>query len=621
MQISLPRLVFSRSLSRLTSRLPGRGLFACAALLAGCSQLPPVHESSPDPASAAAATASGDRPIDVRLLAFNDLHGNLEPPHLAVAAPDPDQPHATVAVPAGGIAYLADAIRRLKQENPNHAVVSAGDMIGASPLLSALFLDEATIDAVNAIGIDFNAVGNHEFDKGSDELLRMQHGGCERFTPRKPCALDGHFSGANFGFLAANTQRKDGGTLFPATGIKTFGDGARTVKVGFIGLTLKGTASLVAPGGVKNVRFADEAATANALVPQLKAQGADAIVVLIHQGGATTGGINDCPNLSGDIVPILDRLDPAVDVVVSGHTHRAYVCDYRPPQASRSLLLTSAGRYGTLLTDIELAFDPRTHKVVGKTARNVIVQNEGFVDAKGRAIAPAAAYPRFDSDPAVAAIVERYAQASAPMAQRTVGRLTASLSRQPTASGESPLGNLIADAQLAATQAPQNGGAQLALMNPGGVRADIEVPPEGGNVNFAQLFKAQPFGNNLVVRRFTGLQLRALLEQQFHSASNTTARPRVLFPSQGFSYAYDLRQPPGRRIRDMKLHGRPIRDDAHYRVTMNSYLANGGDNFSVSRRGKPVTGGMADIDALEGYLQINSPVSPPATDRIRRLDR
>lgn len=622
MQMYSPLRFFSPS-----SRFPCIALLACATLLAGCSQLQTAHEPAAQPSVRTAAqpapdaAPSGDAAVKVRILAFNDLHGNLEPPHLAVFAPNPNQEHASVVVPAGGVAYMADAIDRLKQENPNHAVVSAGDMIGASPLLSALFLDEATIDAVNAIGIDFNAVGNHEFDKGSNELLRMQHGGCERFTPRLPCSLDGHFAGANFGFLAANTQRRNGDALFPATGIKTFVDSARSVKVGFIGLTLKGTGKLVAPGGVKGIRFADEAATANALVPQLKAQGADAIVLLIHQGGTTADSYNGCSGLAGDIVPILDRLDPAIDVVVSGHTHYAYICDYRPPQANRSLLLTSAGRYGMLLTDIELAIDPHAHKVVGKAARNVIVQNEGFTDDQGRSVAPNAAYPRFAQNAAVAAVVERYAQASAPLAQRTVGRLTASLSRQPVASGESPLGNLIADAQLAATQAPQNGGAQLALMNPGGVRADIEVPPEGGNVNFAQLFKVQPFGNNLIVRRLTGKQLRTVLEQQFRSGSNTTARPRVLFPSQGFSYAYDLKQPPGKRIRDMKLNGKPVQDNAYYRVTMNSYLANGGDNFSVFKRGEPVAGGMPDIDALEGYLQIRSPVSPPATDRIQRLDR
>lgn len=617
MQMPFP-LPFS---SRFSRQFPRITLLAGVVLLAGCSQLQPAHEAVPaqQPAQTATKTLSGDEPVKVRILAFNDLHGNLEPPHLAVAVPGADG--ATVAVPAGGIAYMADAINRLKQENPNHAIVSAGDMIGASPLLSALFLDEATIDAVNAIGIDFNAVGNHEFDKGSDELLRMQHGGCERFTPRLPCALDGHFAGANFGFLAANTQRKNGDTLFPATGIKTFGNGTRSVKVGFIGLTLKGTAKLVAPGGLKGIRFADEAATANALVPQLKAQGADAIVLLIHQGGTTEGSYNGCSGLSGDIVPILDRLDPAIDVVVSGHTHYAYICDYRPPHANRSLLLTSAGRYGMLLTDIELAIDTHAHQVVGKSAHNMIVQSEGFTDGKGRTISPVAAYPRFDKNPEVAAIVARYAEAAAPLAQRTVGTLTASLSRWPVASGESPLGNLIADAQLAATQAPQNGGAQLALMNPGGVRADIEVPPGGGTVNFAQLFKAQPFGNTLVIRRLTGKQLRAVLEQQFHSGSNTTARPRVLFPSQGFSYAYDLQQPPGQRIRSMTLNGKPVQDNAHYRVTMNSYLAGGGDNFSVFKRGERVAGGMPDIDALEGYLQINSPISPPATDRIRRLDR
>lgn len=623
---------------RLTAspRLPFRFLFLCtvciATLLTACSRQPIAQERTPAPTRTLTA-GNDDAPVKVRIIAFNDLHGNLEPPHLAVTTTDSDQ--RTVAVPAGGVAYLADAIRRLKQENPNHAVVSAGDMIGASPLLSALFLDEATIDAINAIGIDFNAVGNHEFDKGSAELLRMQNGGCERFTPRTPCALDGRFAGANFAFLAANTLHRNGDTLFPSTGIKSFGNGTRAVKVGFIGMTLKGTAGLVAPAGIKDIRFADEAATANALVPQLKAQGADAIVVLIHQGGTTDGGINACPNLSGDILPILDKLDPAIDVVVSGHTHRAYICDYpRPdPKAdvkSRSqsqqpsfqpLLLTSAGRYGTLLTDIELRIDPHAHKVVARSARNLIVQGEGFTDSGGRTVAPVDTLPRFNKDAAVDAVVSRYAAASASLAQRPAGILTASLSYRQVASGESPLGNLIADAQLAATAAPEHGGAQLALMNPGGLRAEIAAPPGGGGVRYEQLFRTQPFGNTLIVRRFTGAQLRAILEQQFSSGSNTTERPRVLFPSHGFSYAYDLRRPPGRRIVDMRLHGRPIRDDAHYRVTMNSYLAGGGDNFSVFRRGEWIAGGLTDVDALESYLRTQSPVSPPSTDRIQRLDR
>ena len=289
-------------------------------------------------------------------------------------------PDGAVAVPAGGAAYLASAIAALKASNPHHAVVSAGDMVGASPLVSALFLDEPTIEAVNRMQIDFNAVGNHEFDRGWRELLRLQHGGCEQFTVRTPCQISRPFEGARFGFLAANTVREDGQTLLPPTGLKRFHDGGATITLGFIGLTLKATPTMVSPAGVVGLRFEDEAATANALVPQLRAQGADVIVVVIHEGGGTAAGITEtsCAGLSGDIVPILERLDPAIDVVVSGHTHRAYVCDYASVNPQRPFLLTSAGLYGTLVTDIALRVDTRTRRVVRKAARQVIVQGEGF---------------------------------------------------------------------------------------------------------------------------------------------------------------------------------------------------------------------------------------------------
>jgi 5'-nucleotidase len=587
---------------------------AVAMLACACSSANPAHS----PVATSAITQDG-RNVDVKIIAFNDLHGNIEPPHLSIAAPGPD--HTMIAVPAGGAAYMASAIKALKQANPNHAVVSTGDMIGASPLVSALFLDEATIDAVNAFDIDFNAVGNHEFDKGADELQRMQHGGCAKYTQRQPCALTGTFAGANFGFLAANTFRKDGSTLFPATGIKSFGEGVHQIKVGFIGLTLKNTLNIVSPAGVAGLIFKDEASMANALIPQLKAQGADAIVVIIHQGGMTTGGYNDrnCPDLDGDIVPILNKLDSAVDVVVSGHTHRSYVCDYGRKNPAKPFLLTSAGQYGTLLTDINLTIDTRTRKVVAKSANNVIVQGEGFVNNAGVTIKPSSDYPQFAKDAAVDTIVTRYADAAAPLAQRVVGRLAASLSRSTVASGESPLGNLIADAQLAATQSAERGNAQIALMNPGGIRADLQVPDGGGNLTYSQIFRAQPFGNNLVVKTFTGGQLRALLEQQFKAGTNTTSNPRVLFPSSGFTYSYNLKRPFGFRISNMRLHGVRMESAKVYRVTMNSYLAAGGDNFSRFNQGREISGGDLDVDALEDYLRSQSPVRAPATNRITRI--
>ncbi|MEN3292828.1 MAG: 5-nucleotidase [Burkholderiales bacterium] len=583
---------------------------AAAAITAGYK----ISNSSP-------STNQAAKNVDIKIIAFNDFHGNLEPPKLSIFAPARDG-GAKVAVPAGGVAYMASAIKHLKGLNPNHAVVSAGDMIGASPLVSALFLDEPTIEVFNEIRIDFNAVGNHEFDKGKDELLRMKNGGCAKHTLREPCQVNKAFPGANFGFLAANTVKADGSTLFPATGIKEFGSGAARVKVGFIGMTLQGTPGIVTPAGVQGLTFKDEAKTANALIPQLKAQGADIIVVVVHEGGMTTGGYNDksCPDLTGDIIPILKKLDPAVDVVVSGHTHRAYICDYGKTDPAKPFLLTSAGQYGTLVTDINLTIDLNTRKLVSKSANNLIVQGEPFTGSSGTTVALSSLYPSFPKDQGVDQIISQYATAAAPLAQRAVGNLTASITRRQIASGESALGNLIADAQLAATSAAERGGAQIALMNPGGVRSDLNVPAGGGTVTYGQIFGVQPFSNSLVVKNLTGAKLRALLEQQFHSGANTTSTPRILFPSAGFSYGYDLSQPAGSRITDMRLNGIPIADSSVYRVTMNSFLATGGDSFTVFKQGSDDLGGVLDVDALEAYLRNNSPVAPPSTNRIKRID-
>jgi 5'-nucleotidase len=555
--------------------------------------------------------------VAIKLIAFNDLHGNLEPPKTSITAPS--SAGGTVAVPAGGAAYLASAIASLRAKNPNHAVVSAGDMIGASPLVSALFLDEPTIEAVNVMKIDFNAVGNHEFDKGQTELLRMKNGGCAKNTALEPCQVNKAFPGANFGFLAANTVKADGSTLFPATGMKTFTQDGATVKVGFIGMTLKGTPSIVTPSGVAGLTFKDEADTANALIPGLRAQGADVIVVVVHEGATTTVGYNDksCAGLSGDLLPILNRLDAGVDVVVSGHTHRAYVCDYAKTNAAKPFLLTSAGQYGTLVTDIDLTVDTATRKVTAKTADNVIVQGEAYTSG-ATTVALTDQYPSFAKNTEIAALVTQYQAVAAPLVQRVVGKLTGPATRTNAPSRENVMGNLIADAQLAATAPAGKGGAQIAFMNPGGVRADL-VPAADGSVTYGQLFSVQPFGNSLVVKTMTGAQIRALLEQQFNSGSNTVAAPRVLLPSAGFTYTYDLAATAGSRITAMALGGVPMADATAYRVTMNSFLATGGDNFTVFNQGTNTLGGDQDIDALEAYIKANDPLAPPATTRITAL--
>ncbi|WP_422087582.1 bifunctional metallophosphatase/5'-nucleotidase [Variovorax sp.] len=586
-------------------------LTACGGSNNSNSLLPlpaPTASNPPAPAPAVPGT------VDVKLIAFNDLHGNLEPPKLTISAPA--KGGGTVAVPAGGAAYMASAIAALKEKNPNNAVVSAGDMIGASPLVSALFLDESTIEAVNAMKIDFNAVGNHEFDKGQTELLRMKNGGCAKNTALEPCRVNKDFPGANFGFLSANTVKTDGNTLFPATGMKTFTKDGATVKVAFIGMTLKGTPNIVTPAGVAGLSFKDEADTANALIPQLKAQGADAVVVVIHEGGTTTVGYNDksCTGLSGDILPILNKLDAAVDVVISGHTHRSYVCDYSKTNPAKPFLLTSAGQYGTLLTDINLTIDTRTRKVTAKAADNVIVQGEAYTSGSNT-YAVTDQYPVFGKNQQVAALISQYLTIAGPLVQRVVGQLTTTATRTQTASKESVLGNLIADAQLAATKAADKGAAQIAFMNPGGVRADL-APASDSSVTYGQIFAVQPFGNSLVVKTMTGAQIRAVLEQQFNSGANTTAAPKVLLPSAGFTYTYNLSQPAGSRITNMALNGTAMVDATSYRVTMNSFLATGGDNFTVFNQGTNTLGGDQDVDALEAYIKAGSPLVPPATDRI-----
>ena len=569
--------------------------------LAGCgsaSQSPPSH-------------------LDITLLGFNDLHGQLEPPRMALTVQGPSGP---VSVPAGGAAYLASAVAALKARGPHHAVVSAGDLVGASPLVSSLFLDEPTIEAVNRMQIDFNAVGNHEFDRGWNELLRLQNGGCAQYTARPPCQISQPFAGAQFGFLAANTVRTDDGrTLLPGTGLKRFTEDGATITMGFIGLTLKATPTMVRPAGVVGLSFEDEAVTANALIPQLKAQGADVIVVVIHEGGRTTAGLQEtsCAGLSGDILPILERLDPAVDVVVSGHTHQAYVCDYSRVNPAKPFLLTSAGQYGTLLTDIQLRVDTQTRRIVRKTASNVVVQGEAFTGSRGR-VALSDAVPAFPPDAQVQKIIDTYLAAAIPLAQRPAGQASAALLRASAPSLESAMGNLIADAQLLATRAPEQGGAQLSFMHPGGLRADL-VPDDQGLVRHGQLFAVQPFGNQLVVKTYTGAQIKAVLEQQFASGSNTVEQPRVLSVSAGFSYRYDLAQPPGARISHMLLHGAPLQGDAEVRVALSSYLESGGDNFTVFVDGRERLVGMLDLDALEAYFRSQSPVSPPATDRITRV--
>ncbi len=548
-------------------------------------------------------------PVTVGIIAINDFHGALEPPKQSVFVPagqDPDEQDDALGIPAGGAAWLASAVDSLRAQYPNHAVVSAGDLIGASQIASSIFLDEPAIGVMNRIGLDFNAVGNHEFDSGRQELLRKQSGGCEQFTSREPCQVE-QFAGADFRFLSASTYTEDGSTLFPATGIKSFGSGAGEVTVGFIGVTLQGTPSLVAAGGIEGLTFGDEAEAVNRAIPQLKQQGADAIVVLLHQGGRTSGipNPNGCEALSGDILPILARLDPEVDVVVSGHTHWAYVCDYGEIDPSRPFLLTSAGVYGELVTDITLTIDAASDEVIAKQAHNVIVQSEPYMASRGLA-ENSPLFKKFEPREDVERYVEMYVEQAAEFAERRVGAILGPALKGTGADGGSA-GNLIADAQLAATR---DAGAQIAFMNPFGVRATLQ-PAEDGSLTFGDLYKTQPFDNMLVTQTMTGAEIKAMLEQGF----DEEAPEQHLTPSAGFTYWFDNSRPVGDRVVQIEFEGRPLNMAADYRVTTNSFLANGGDTFTLLLAQRDAVIGMRDIQALEDWVKGAAPREVPQEQR------
>ena len=549
--------------------------------LCGCAIAPP-DGPAPTPATRT-----------VKLVAFNDFHGNLQTPLGGIADRDPADPAKRIVVPAGGVAYLATLVRELKAKNADTIVVGAGDIIGASPLVSSLFRDEPTIEAMNLVGLDYTSVGNHEFDRGKAELLRMQNGGC---SPVDGCFTPAGFAGATFRYLAANViDTSTGRPLFPPYAIRRLGGG---VSVAFVGVVLKGTPSLVRPAGVEGLEFRDEADTINALLPELRAAGVDAVVVLIHQGAFTTGLYDDhrCPGVVGEILRIVPRIDPSVRLVVSGHTHQAYICEID------GRTVTSAGFYGRLLTDIDLTIDSRARTPVAIAANNIIVDPRKLAAA-----------------PALAELVARYDTMAAPRAARGVGRITADIFyNMPNGAGETTMGDVIADAQLDATSGAGAGRAQIVFTNPGGMRASLAFHAPDGQVTYGDLFSVQPFGNSLVTMTLTGEQIRQLLEQQWLPPQDEHGR--ILQPSRGFTYAWDRSQPVGSRVVEgsMRLDGVAIDPMSAYRVTVNDFLAEG-MSYGVLQQGTDRLGGAQDIDALVAFFVARSPVAPGRRDRIMRV--
>jgi 5'-nucleotidase len=584
---------------------------------------------------AAAAKPEAGKETRVQLLAINDLHGHLAPNTpgtIQVGCCNPVLNSSGVqtgwtqkTVPAGGIAYLATHIKALRATNPNTITVGAGDMIGASPLVSALFHDEPTIEALNKVGMDVSGVGNHEFDEGVDELLRMQYGnqnGGDGCHPVDGCQDGTPFGGSLFQYLAANVfYAGTDDTILPPYEIREVDN----AKIAFIGLTFEGTPTVVTPSAVEGLEFRPEVATVNALVDQLRReQGVNAFIVLLHQGGAQrppappafpgpapTGNeytdVNKCVNFNGpEMEAIANGLDPRVSVIVSAHTHQPYVC------RMRGKLVTSAASFGRLVTDIDLTIDRRTKEVTQAEATNEIVTQDVAQDADAKAI------------------LDKYTTLAAPLANKVIGSITADIrSARDTpsgqnAAGEQPMGDVIADAMLEATAPTDFGGAVAAFMNAGGVRAglifdQLSGGEQPGEVTYGEAFTVQPFGNTLVVKTCTGQQIYDVLNQQFNNPA--AGSNRIMLPSANVRYQWTATPAPQIVDGTVSFDGGAtlISKTASYRVAMNNFMADGGDNYTVFKSCTDPLGGEIDLDAFARYLGAHSPVAPPTLNRITKV--
>jgi 5'-nucleotidase len=578
---------------------PRRVLPILAALLLVATTAASTVAKQPDPPGFDHGNGRGLF-VPVQLLAFNDYHGHLEA----------STPGTIDGVAAGGAEYLAAELAMLRKGHENSLTVAAGDLIGGSPAFSGLFHDEPSVESLNAMHLDVSSVGNHEFDEGVTELIRMQYGGCHPvdgcYFPNDP------YGGANFKWLAANVVNETTGqTPLPPYWIKKI-DG---VKIGFIGMTLEATDTLVAAKGIVGWDFLDEAETANSLVPKLKSKGVETIIVLLHEGGSQTpppGDVDACVGISGPIVAINDALDPEIDAVITGHTHLPYNCLLDDP-SGKPRIVTSAYSYGRVVSEINLMIDKRS----GDVRRNLST-------ATNHIVAQADLAP----DPAQTEIIAKWQPLYDAAGTTPVGTITADINRGGVGGSdrgvESAAGNLVADAQLWSTSAA---GAQVAFMNPGGVRSDLKYAQSAGEgdgvVTFGEAFTFQPFGNTLITYPMTGAQIISVLQQQCQPAGSS--RPFLhLGVSQGFSYDLAKTIVAGActsvTISNVKLNGVALDPAATYMVTVNNFLADGGDNFTTfGTITAPRLDGGNDLQALVNYFGAFSPVAPPSTDRVNEL--
>lgn len=530
------------------------------------------------------------RPLEINLVALNDFHGNLEPSKYTYTPPGTTQPRT---IQAGGIDVLKGALDTFRKDDPDLLFVAAGDLVGASPAASSMFADEPSIEALNRMGLVASSLGNHEFDQGPKELLRQQHGGCDSPRPAKACRLSPDFKGAGFTYLASNVvDAQTGKNLVPGWRIVD----VKGVKVGLIGAVLHDLASVTIASSIKGLAINDEAASINAVLPALRAQGAQVFVVLIHEGGFADQPYDkaDCDTLHGPIVAITKKLDPSIRLVISGHSHTGYLCKVD------GKVVTQADAYGHLLSRIKLTLDPATKAVQDIQVRNVVMAP----DAPGSV--------PFTPDAGLSTYLADVRAKSRAELAKPVARIASAVSRKENPAGESLLGGVIADAAVAATR---DQGAQIGFMNPGGIRKDLETG-EGGVVSFGQAQAVLPFGNTLVVMDLTGAQLRRVLEQQWDRPASSD--PSILAVSSALTYDWDGTQPVGRRTANVKVDGKALDDDKVYRVVANNFLAEGGDNIPMFAKGtRRVETGLRDLDALIAYLQTQPAVG--GVPRIRKI--
>lgn len=517
------------------------------------------------------------RSVDIQLLAINDFHGQLPTPSGSGGR--------ILGTDAGGVTYLASRVRALEAQNPNTLFLSAGDLVGASPLVSALFHDEPTIEAMNGLGMDLAVVGNHEFDEGLAELYRLQNGGC---NPVDGCQSGRTFEGANFQYLAANVVGPNQKPIFPAYKIRSFAG----AKVGVIGVVTTETPGIVTPSAVAGLTFLNETETVNRYAAELKSKGVNTIVVLLHAGnGASAATVNGCPStLTPSFKTMVEGMDPAVRVVLTGHSHNFYNCTIG------NKIVTGASSAGRVLTDVDLTIDRSTDTMTAGSATNVVVTRD---------VTP---------DPAASSLLGYYTALAAPLANKVVGSITADITRAGNAAGESALGDVIADAQLEASASASTGNAVVAMTNPGGIRTElvysqISGGEAAGQVTYSEAFAVQPFYNILTTVSMTGAQIKTVLEQQKFTGT-------MLQISSSLTYTWSVSAPAGGHVSNMKINGVAVDPAASYRVTVNNFLAAGGDGFLGFTAGtNPFIGG-ADIDAFVAYLGKHTPVAPGPQNRV-----